>query len=284
MNAFHHTIVGLPRSGKTTFLAALYHLVDSGEVSTKLRIDSYSGDQTYLNQIVSTWLACKEVIRTSGAENTRVELRLREEDSSRTISLVFPDLAGEIFETQVAERKCQTDYVDGCNQRGGILLFVSANRQVGEDMTVIQQNALFGQPSAEQAATGPAPSEWSAAKLPSQVQLIELLQFLLHPPFLRRKRRLAVIVSAWDVVHEPKPSPSEWLERELPLLSQFLVSNPQAFETRIYGVSALGGDISNEGSRDLLMDMTHSKRIVCTGPDCDEHDLTSPILWLCAEE
>ena len=32
----YHSIVGLPGSGKTTYLAAVWHVIDAGEVSTKL--------------------------------------------------------------------------------------------------------------------------------------------------------------------------------------------------------------------------------------------------------
>lgn len=42
MNA-NHTIIGMPNSGKTTFLAALWHLVTSGEVKSSLALDHLEG-------------------------------------------------------------------------------------------------------------------------------------------------------------------------------------------------------------------------------------------------
>ena len=69
-------------------------------------------------------------------------------------------------------------------------------------------------------------------------QIVELLQFLQRRPFNRRRRRVAVMVSAWDVVPEPRPDPARWLEREFPLLFQFLVTNSNSFEFRAYGMSA----------------------------------------------
>jgi hypothetical protein len=121
--------------------------------------------------------------------------------------------------------------------------------------------------------------EWSPELVPEQVRLVDLLQFLQQPPFARRLRRVAVSVSAWDVIPEPKPSPHAWLARELPLLHQFLECNPDSFEFRVYGISAQGGDVTGE-KRSELARRTPSERIQCVGPDADPHDLTAPLLWL----
>jgi hypothetical protein len=94
---------------------------------------------------------------------------------------------------------------------------------------------------------------------------------------------VAVVVSAWDLVGEAQLEPKEWMRREMPLLSQFLQTNQETFESRIYGVSALGGNIKDTRTRSSLIGMTHSERIVCMGPDCPPHDLTAPILWLTPE-
>jgi hypothetical protein len=285
MMPIHHTIVGLPRSGKTTFLAALYHLIDSGEVKSKLRIASYVGDQSYLNNILETWLECKEVIRTSQASNTKVELLLENQETGRMINLAFPDLAGEIFEMQVAQRRCRPEYVEGCNANGGILLFVSPDRPADDGMTLVEQSDAFGQPTPDQIAkiATATTKPWSHKMIPTQVQLVELLQFMQLKPFTPQCRRVAVIVSAWDLVAQPRPEPHVWLQCEMPLLSQFLQTNQDAFESRIYGISALGADIKNAERRNALIGTTHSERVICVGPDCSSHDLTVPILWLTPE-
>jgi predicted ATPase len=58
-------ICGLPGSGKTTFLAALWHLVSSREIETKLKFGSLrSGDMTHLNEIAARWRSAKVQDRT----------------------------------------------------------------------------------------------------------------------------------------------------------------------------------------------------------------------------
>lgn len=274
----HHAIIGLPRSGKTTFLAALWHLIDAGEVSTRLVLDKLVGDHRHLNAIVEAWRRCEEIQRTSMATEVSVQIHVHEPASGRRAVLGFPDLSGESFERQVTARSCRPGYVEDFEADGGILLFVKADR--GHDgLTIVDlAPALSGVDDTGRVGTS---RDWSPDLAPEQVQLVELLQFLQRPPFRRARRRLLVVVSAWDVVSVPRPSPTDWLARELPLLHQFLVANPRSFEFRVYGVSAQGGDVTGE-RRMTLLRQTPSERIQCEGPEVEPHDLTGPIVWLMA--
>lgn len=276
MNALYHTILGLPRSGKTTFLAALWHLIDAGEVNTKLVLDKLVGDHEYLNTIVEAWRRCEEVPRTPRGSEINVCIHVHEPATDRKVVLEFPDLSGESFEDQFALRSCKSDFVKGFAQQGGILLFVNADRPQ-EGMTLLDLGPIIA--GEVEAGTTAPEQEWSHALVPEQVRLVDLLQFLQRPPFDRRRRRLAVGISAWDVIADPKPAPADWLTRELPFLDQFLRNNPESFEVRVYGISAQGGDVTGD-KRSELSRQTPSRRIQCIGPDADPHDLTAPLVWL----
>src|ERR1700761_1052789 len=102
MNGQYHSILGLPRSGKTTFLAALWHLIDAGEVATKLVLDKLVGDHAYLNAIAEAWRRCEEVPRTSMAAETKVTIHVHAQAIGQKMALEFPDLSGESFEIQFA--------------------------------------------------------------------------------------------------------------------------------------------------------------------------------------
>ncbi|MGH7436896.1 MAG: TRAFAC clade GTPase domain-containing protein, partial [Polyangiaceae bacterium] len=89
-------ICGLPESGKTTFLAALWHLVTARKVDTKLSFDSLrDGDQTHLNNIVRQWRDAKVQARTSG-QPTLVSMNLLDRSGTK-LRLTFPDLSGESY-------------------------------------------------------------------------------------------------------------------------------------------------------------------------------------------
>lgn len=286
MTDFYHSIIGLPESGKTTFLAALWHIIDAGEVSTALKLDTQIGDHKYLNAIVDNWYKCIKVPRTSGQDEKSLSINMHHPATNRRIVLEFPDLSGESFDRQVASRKCPTEYVECYENEGGILLFINADR--GQDGMSIQDLA----PVLEGDTVDKQTSElirWSPNFVPQQVRLVELLQFLQKRPFARRQRRLVVAISAWDVVQNPRPEPGEWLERECPFLHQYLIANLDSFEFRVFGISAQGGDIPMEGKEPTeaqlatqkeLLSRFPSERIECIGPDTQPHDLTAPICWL----
>jgi hypothetical protein len=95
--------------------------------------------------------------------------------------------------------------------------------------------------------------------------------------------QLAVIVSAWDLVGQSAGSPSNWLATRLPLLSQYLRANPDRFATRIFGVSAQGGDLTRDGERLLLEDVP-ARRIVVVEDTSETHDLTAPVRWAMGQD
>jgi hypothetical protein len=276
----YHSILGLPRSGKTTYLAALWHLIDAGEAATKLALEKLVGDNEYLNKIVDAWRRCEEVPRTSMLDEKKVTIHAYAPASGKRVALGFPDLSGESFKQQFAARTCTRDYLEGFSSDGGILLFVNANRS-SDGMTL----ADIG-PAIADSAVPPmseTENEWTPDVVPEQVRLVDLLQFLQRPPFHRRRRRLVVAASAWDAVIAPKPTPEQWFARELPLLHQFLSNNPESFDVRFYGISAQGGDVTGD-QRAALLKLTPSDRIECVGPDVDSHDITAPLLWLTGDD
>lgn len=114
--------------------------------------------------------------------------------------------------------------------------------------------------------------------VPTAVKLVELLQFLKERPFKARPLRVALVVSAWDLLADSQLTPVSWVDRHLPLLAQFLRSNEDGDPFRVYGISAQGGELSQ--AAELLKKRKPSERVqvVCEG--YDGHDITTPIFWL----
>jgi hypothetical protein len=113
---------------------------------------------------------------------------------------------------------------------------------------------------------------------PTQVQLVEILQFLRTRAFRDRPLFLVVIISAWDLITSGE-TPRRWFESRLPLLSQFLWSNSEAIPSEIMGMSAQGGELSRAGELRRLLKA--SDRIIVVMPDQTKtHDITAPVKWL----
>jgi energy-coupling factor transporter ATP-binding protein EcfA2 len=280
--------VGLPGSGKTTFLAALWHVLDDRSSETSLTLKTWSVDRTYLNQIAEDWQACSQVQRTKLEPQELVVLSLASA-AGTTFDLTVPDLSGEAFEQQLVDRKIAVTHLENIQRATGLVLFVHPRVKEGTQLTYSRQlrAVLDGESAATAAADGntarSAIEPWSIEKLPTQVKLVELLQFALESTV--KKVRVAVVISAWDLVEQTFTSaPHEYLAREMPLLRQFLESNNDLLEHTVFGVSAQGGDITVDEQKKALLDLDDAlKRIKVVHGTESTQDITKPIAWLLEE-
>jgi hypothetical protein len=280
-----YMVFGFQGSGKTTFAAALWHLVDSEEISTALVKGKHAGDFGYLEEISQAWSEGYEVDRTKSQQVENIRVNLMHAPSGSEVTLEFDDLSGETFEKAFSTRLCPEKFVELVKDAEGLLFFVSALRRV-DGVTILD---AF---DAEEDASKPEvdPSDWDPADAPLQVQLVDLLQCMRRPPFEKPPLKIALIVSAWDLAPAGATDASVWLEDRYPLLSQYLHNSEDVRDVRIYGVSAQGGQLSKKGDSPgpdrerLLAVRPPSKRIQIVGPDVAEHDLTRPLLWLAGLE
>jgi hypothetical protein len=288
--------VGLPGSGKTTFLAALWHVLDDSSSETRLKLKDLSVDRTYLRQITSDWQACSQVQRTKLEPEEVVALSLSSGDTD--FELTVPDLSGEAFEQQLVDRKIPVGHHENMQRATGFVLFVHPRIKEGTRITYERQlNSVLGGavvqpggavPGRLGTATGPSPSTvepWSIEKLPTQVALVELLQFTLEST--SGSVRIAIVVSAWDLVDNASfaGTPQDFLVREMPLLQQFLEANNDRLYHTVFGVSAQGGDITVDKERKALLELDDAlKRIKVVHEKEASQDITRPIAWLLEEK
>jgi hypothetical protein len=281
--------MGLPEAGKTTFLAALWHVTEREEVQGSLRLERISENAKHLNSIKNDWLGFKRVGRTVPGQEQSATLWLRAE-SGVIGEVVFPDLSGESFQGAWEERHWTKEYHQLITGAGGVLMFLHPNT-LKEPFTIAEMQKMAESAFPEETSNEvtedveeeekQAPEEWDPEKAPTQVQLVELLQFADRCLTADRPVRLAVVISAWDLVRNEYPGeagPKKWLEDRTSYLDQYLKSNFEQFKVRVYGVSAQGGDLKTD--REHLLSFEHaSDRILIEGPDCNAHDISEPVRW-----
>lgn len=284
--------IGLPEAGKTTFLAALWHVTEREEVPGSLRLEKISENAKHLNSIKNDWLSFTKVVRTVPGQEQSATLWLRDEAGTLG-EVVFPDLSGESFQGAWEERHWTKEYDELVASAGALLLFVHPGT-LKEPYTIAEMQKIAEAAFPEAVVEGVAPEtehddkeapekaeEWDPEKAPTQVQLVELLQFVDERTKASRPIRVAVVVSAWDLVKNDYPGEAgarTWLETRTSYLDQYLKSNFEQFTVRVYGVSAQGGDL--KADRELLLNFEHaSDRILIEGPDCSPHDISEPVRW-----
>lgn len=276
-------VLGLPGSGKTTFLAALWHLLTSGEVSTKLNLVRLNTDQSsHLNEIAALWRKAKVQERTLSAGDRTVTMWLQA-GIAPEFQLSFPDLAGESFQEMWEWRRCAPE-VAACMQSRGVLLFVHADKikkpgWIIEDIEDAEAMGLPMEPG--------KPVSWSARLAPTQVKLVDILQSLQSEALDIGPRRVAIVLSAWDKAVGSGKRPEEYLTEHLPLLQQYLRHGlDKAWNVKVFGVSAQGGVYdeqgkpANEEAQRIREIDVPSERIAVVSAEGDSHDLTEPLQWL----
>lgn len=278
------TICGFPGSGKTTFLAALWHLVTAREIDTALHLDSLrAGDASHLNAIAARWRNAQVQDRTPVGANQLVSMNLRDSAGMR-VRVTFPDASGEVFRRMWEERDCDLA-VANLLSAGEVLLFIHADT-INAPHWVVDITALsrrLGLPMAEGEEIA-----WHPRFAPTQVQLVDLLQLLRKPPLDVGPGRVAVILSAWDKVVAEGLMPREFLATRMPFLDQYLCQRADGWTWSVYGLSAQGGeydsieaDFPRSGEAEAIRELDcASNRIRLVSDDRESHDLTEPLAWL----
>lgn len=274
-----HVLIGLPETGKTTFLAALWHALNSANSSTDLRLERFHDDHEYLNSIRERWVNAEIQDRTVPSAETQVSMILAGDAIEGELEVCIPDLSGESYESIWSYRKLNRERAEAIIRAEGILLFVHPDQVekeilISETAEIVEELEDDGDVEEDAAEL----AEWDAQKSPTQVQLLDLLQCVLRLN-ANRPLRLGVVVSAWDRI-DAVISPSDWIKRELPLLWQFLQCNDDCLESAFFGVSAQGGQLPRDADRLRELDRPIERiQIVCAGGETG-NDITTPLRWL----
>lgn len=288
-------VCGLPESGKTTYLAALWHILSaSPDFVTALKLSSRDyDDYEYIREIHARWIKGEVQPHTQALTQKIVGLDLINAEGEE-IQLRVPDHSGETYEALWAQRHCELHIASALENRSGILLFINVDT-IEKPQSLISRieaaaemeaNKPAGDNKAVTQAKRPA-KPFKASEVPDQVKLIDILQTLSTGSFRADHERIAIIMSAWDLLASDGETPEVILKRELPLLHDYLETGVHGWETNVYGVSAQGGEYHDpekssepsDATKKLLAEKP-AERISIVGDEIDGRDLTLPIDWL----
>lgn len=279
----HVSIVGLPASGKTTYLAALWHMVREPGADTDLRFTSLNtGNYEHLNTLAKLWRSGKIQQRTQTSGLKTVIMTLGHADG-REVAISFPDIPGEDF-SDMWEKREVDDSLQKTLSAPNIVLIVNGDT-IKLPGWVAERNAMAN--DAGLPITDNEPVDWNPSLSPTQVKLVGLLQFLMSQTLDVGPRRIAVLISAWDKVEGEQLSPDELLSTKLPLLAQYLRSGRDPWDWNVWGISAQGGEYEDPekdqhfAETDALRDLDRaSDRIKIVQGAIVTSDITHPLAWL----
>lgn len=259
-------MVGLPESGKSTYLGALYYLLRTGR-DEALKLSAEPSEKQYLQELENNWLRYQPFERSRHPGALAINLDLAGSHLGE-IALGIPDISGETYSHLWEDGLWSQSVLDLTRETDGLIVFL-------HPQTVRKPKLIDVIASKKESPDQRV--EWSAEVAPTQAVLCDLLEQIAA----QREGplpRMAVVVSAWDTVADLGVVPDRWLELEVPMFWQWLHAKGIGLQFRCFGISAQGGDVSNDEIRRRLAEGDDPLKRIIEGPGAD--GLLDPLLWL----
>jgi Double-GTPase 1 len=280
-------MMGLSGTGKSTYLAALWHAFETQGIPKHLTIGTQPEDRTYLNKIKQEWLGATPVSKTHEEHHHTVQLSLTDTDRNTSLQLSIPDLPGEAYRNAWANRKLDVRIHAQLTVADGILLFIGPNPHDPPLINVyrrqLHQMGLETLPEGASDTVIRNAVPWDAKQhARTDTVLTDLLQLALElRAYKSAPLKVSVIVSAWDKQEIVNPNPARLLQHQYQLLSRFISTNSHRLQMRVFGVSAQGCDYENSQERDRALNHIEPLHRVRVVEDSSEnHDLTQTLHWM----
>lgn len=257
-------MIGMPSSGKTTYLASLCRLLllKSQETEWNLDVKDIPEGFDWIKKSINSLDSYIPVDRTQGGDFYNIKLNLYNQNQ-KCIQFVIPDSSGEIFRDLVYDRRISTDILNQIIKADMLLFFINVNTMIPEERIKLGEKSAIKQLNEEKEKTDIKNAkskevkqikdeEKERKKHNNQSALVDLLQSIVY--LVPHSLNVQFIISAWDLVEKEfkldKVTPEKYIKIKLPLLYQYLISNPQLIDYEIWGISAQGGDFNDKD--DLL--------------------------------
>jgi len=240
-------IIGLPASGKTTFLAQLYNrirkrkgVVKLGKRRDKLNIEA-------IKDAVRRLSRAEETHATPSDGNLELVLPITWEEKEAI--LVSPDYGGEQVRDIQDAMHVNIEMVNRLKESDQWILFIRPGKIFPEyDLSQKNYEARVIEKSTQD----------DEVVLSRQSRFIETLQAML---FAKGKGvrhqldtpRLFIVLTCWDEL-ETENTPMEVLMEKLPMLVDFCHANWQPEAFKVLGISAQGFRLDNQENRDKYLD------------------------------
>jgi hypothetical protein len=270
-------LVGGPDSGKSNYVGRVWLALKERKGS--LERAGMPTDLEYVDSICAHLLTGKFAGRTDRSmERQEFRIPISVGSSGEVAELVVPDFTGELWSDAVLTSELPPDWLESLSSATGALLFVRVH------------SSLNTQPLDWVTARGVLElvEDNEDQRPPTQVILCELLRLLkdrLSSQPDGRKPRVAVIVSAWDLLESELRSagPMAYLRQQFPLFAG-TIDDIEGVDIRVFGVSVVGGDLERDPdfkARYHRMDAssTGSVTIEEDGKVKNDSDVTIPIAW-----
>lgn len=234
---------GLPDTGKSTFLGALWYNLRNCSTLIPMKLQSDENlpdDITLLEKFSDNWINLVKFDRTNSNTSDLVKINLVELNTNKKIELGIPDFLGETF-LDIIEGKTNSTLEKWCKEADTLLYFIQdASPGVFEDD--------FKRDGDEENIAPVEIPPLTARKMTEAAKNIMILKYLSE---MKKFKKVIIALSWWDVMTKNGATPcnpAEHLRNISPALYYNLYERFENVE--IIGVSAQGESYPEDGASD----------------------------------
>ena len=295
MSDMNCLIAGLPQSGKSTYIASLWYVVQNSKQDTDLciRVGNNPPDNVkHLNALLDKWSNFQQM-RTANDVTDDITMNLQRNSDNTEFTLAVPDFRGESIRDIINGVPSEA-LLSWCEKSSSLLYFMNDinisdlyENMTGNDIREECENIE---------ATDMEDPLFDISQMIKPSQDMIILKFLSQNMNLKK---VVIGISAWDEILQStdKTTPKDYLEEASPALYNFITHHFKC--VNIIGVSAQGKkykykdkqkeeNIDNENHRELdeefeevMVDKTLTGKRAFVVTDTEkQYDITLPIEYL----
>ena len=312
------SLLGGVGSGKSTWLGALLDGLDGGR-SPALTVEKLPEDTSGVNELTDPILDGRFPQRTELSHKSPVEIQLGTHHpllKRENFNLGLSDYSGEELDILFSDRAGWSSQWKRRAQSDVLLVFVRPSVAVaiprllvgktpddaarwqhlkeptagGRSLPPLGPVQKLPRPPASEAADIEVARPGDPVKVPTSLELVEIIQFIRHgrglapgelpPP---GSLRVVLVITAWDMLPPQVQArgPAEILADTVPLLEEYIQTNFNPLDVFRFGLSAVGGDLNNPTYSESFRDNPQG---YVTWVDVGGHiqranDIALPLYW-----
>lgn len=277
-------IAGLPGSGKSTYIGALWYCLMHPEkiegikmVADKMNL---ADDLTVLNRLSDAYKYVKLIDRNYSDQNETVQINLKVADSDTRLQVEIPDFLGENFRdlVELKESELVSEWLKDTDT---LVYFMN-------EVTPPEFKDDHGPEDDDSPMPAKEVPQFSIKTISAVAMNIMVLKCLLSK---KSFKKVVIVLSWWDQKTNngtTKNNPQEYLKDNSPALFNFIQHHIPNFE--IIGLSAQGQEYPKEdqgnyevAKKEIKAKMREGKRSFVEIEDEIIHDLSLPLYLLIKE-
>lgn len=264
-------IAGLPNSGKSTFIAALWSCLEEKFINMKFSLASLPQNSEYLNKLSSAWNELKRIDRTN-IDTPVINIPMKLNETNENVELNIPDYRGESFKSLITNR-ISDEFKNTLIKSTHLLYFIHECNPGRFDDDFKDEDKH----ESEAEANNINVDNMIMSKASADAMNMLVLRWLRDNS---QFKKILICISAWDKKLNHRTA-EEYISSTSPGMYNFIKHSFP--EVEFIGVSAQGCDYDHSNKQEYEQKTFEGKRAYVLEKEKNIYDISLPVYKLIVE-